>query len=77
MHLCAPRTGSPGTPLEAYGPADLRRAFDERKACAATCPVVYAHQLSQVDQFRPQRNEETPPPPPTAPAGAKHLPVLR
>jgi len=77
VHLCAPRTGSPGTPLEAYGPADLRRAFDERKACAATCPVVYAHQLSQVDQFRPQRNEETPPPPPTAPAGAKHLPVLR
>jgi MoaA/NifB/PqqE/SkfB family radical SAM enzyme len=78
VHLCAPRMGSPGTPLETYGPADLRRAFDERKTCAATCPVVYAHQLSQVDRFRPQRDEEAPSPPaPPSPGGAKHLTVLR
>jgi MoaA/NifB/PqqE/SkfB family radical SAM enzyme len=68
VHLCAPRTGAPGTPLEDYGPDDLRRAFDERKSCAATCPVVYAHQLSQVDRFRPQRSEET---------TRQHLPVIR
>ena len=64
-----------------YGVADLRRAFDERKTCAATCPVAYAHQVSQVDRFRPQPAEEarhppapTTPPAPTAPG--KHLPVL-
>jgi len=58
VHLCAPRYGAPGTPLAEYGPDDLRRAFDERKSCAATCPVAYAHQVSQVDRFRPQPNEE-------------------
>jgi MoaA/NifB/PqqE/SkfB family radical SAM enzyme len=77
VHLCAPRTGSPGTPLEAYSPADLRRAFDERKSCAATCPVVYAHQLSQVDRFRPQRAEEAPRPPEPPSTDVMHLPVLR
>jgi MoaA/NifB/PqqE/SkfB family radical SAM enzyme len=78
VHLCAPRTGAPGTPLEAYGPTDLRRAFNERKSCAATCPVVYAHQLSQVDRFRPQPDQESPPQPASAsPGSGKHLPVLR
>jgi MoaA/NifB/PqqE/SkfB family radical SAM enzyme len=78
VHLCAPRYGAPGTPLGAYGPADLRRAFDEKKACAATCPVAYAHQVSQVDRFRPQPNDEPgTPSTPATPATAKHLPVLR
>ena len=58
VHLCAPRYGAPGKPLAEYGLDDLRRAFDERKACAATCPVAYAHQVSQVDRFRPQPNRE-------------------
>ena len=84
VHLCAPRYGAPGTPLDAYGLDDLRRAFDERKACAATCPVAYAHQVSQVDRFRPQPNEEGGGPASGA-AGqagparshAKHLPVIQ
>jgi MoaA/NifB/PqqE/SkfB family radical SAM enzyme len=70
VHLCAPRTGAPGVPLERYGDEDIRRAFHERKTCAATCPVAYAHQASRVDRFRSQRNDETAPhavPPPPAP----------
>jgi len=79
VHLCAPRYGAPGKPLGEYGPDDLRRAFDERKACAATCPVAYAHQVSQVDRFRPQPNEESPGSGAAGHAGSqgKHLPVIQ
>jgi len=55
VHLCGPRHGEPATPLGAYGPDDIRRAFAAPKDCAATCPVAYAHHVSRVDRFRPQR----------------------
>jgi MoaA/NifB/PqqE/SkfB family radical SAM enzyme len=54
VDLCAPKQGSPGKPLAEYGEADLRRAFDAPKPCAAQCPVAYAHQLSRVDALRAQ-----------------------
>jgi MoaA/NifB/PqqE/SkfB family radical SAM enzyme len=68
VHYCAPRTGAPGIPLERYTRDHLGRAFDERKPCAATCPVAYAHQVSRVDRFRPQTGGRQ------APA---HLPVIQ
>ena len=54
VHLCGPRYGMPATPLSLYTEADIRRAFHEKKDCAATCPVAYAHQASQLDKFRSQ-----------------------
>ncbi len=58
VHLCAPKWGAPGVPLERYGPEDLRRAFHAVKDCAAKCPVAYAHNISQMDRLRPQRGLE-------------------
>ena len=77
VHLCAPRTGAPGTSLADYTVDDIRRAFEERKACAARCPVAYAHNVSQVDRFRSQREVETGHAPLIS-AGVvrKHLPVI-
>ena len=54
MHLCAPRHGEPATPLADYTVDDIRRAFDQVKPCAATCPVAYAHQASRIDRWRAQ-----------------------
>ena len=66
VHLCGPRYGEPATPIADYGRDDIRRAFDTPKSCAATCPVAYAHQVSRVDMFRPQRGD-----------GKLHLAVTR
>jgi MoaA/NifB/PqqE/SkfB family radical SAM enzyme len=71
VHLCGPRYGTPAVPLAGYGRDDIRRAFREQKPCAATCPIAYAHQVSQVDRFRPQ-----PAPPAAASPGGRHLPVV-
>jgi MoaA/NifB/PqqE/SkfB family radical SAM enzyme len=57
VHLCQPRMGNPGTPLADYTVADIRRAFDAPKPCAATCPIAYAHHASKLDGWRPQRGE--------------------
>ncbi len=54
VHLCESSYGSPGTPLADYGEADLRRAWHTPKACASTCAVAYAHQLSRLDARRSQ-----------------------
>jgi len=77
VHFCGVRMGAPGTPLAEYGVADIRRAFGERKACAVSCPVAYAHQASRLDSFRAQAGTETVPGPPGgARPGLKHLPVI-
>jgi MoaA/NifB/PqqE/SkfB family radical SAM enzyme len=60
VDLCAPRSGSPGKPLADYTEADLRYAFEAPKPCASRCPVAYAHQLSRLDAFRPQRGDTYP-----------------
>lgn len=54
VHLCAPRTGTPGKPLALYTEDDIRHYFDARKPCAATCPVAYAHHASRLDALRGQ-----------------------
>lgn len=54
VHLCTPRWGEGARPLAAYGVDDIRRAFDAPKACAARCPVTYAHQGSALDRLRSQ-----------------------
>lgn len=54
VHLCAPRTGFPGKPIEDYTRADIEQFFHMPKACAATCPVAYAHLASRLDGWRAQ-----------------------
>jgi MoaA/NifB/PqqE/SkfB family radical SAM enzyme len=58
VHLCQPRVGNPGVPLLAYTTADIRRAFDAPKSCAATCPIAYAHHASKLDRWRAQRGPQ-------------------
>jgi MoaA/NifB/PqqE/SkfB family radical SAM enzyme len=65
VRLCGPRFDAPATPLSRYGRDDIRRAFDQQKACAATCPVAYAHLASRADSLRPQKTK------------ARSLPVLQ
>jgi len=55
VHLCGPRFGAAPQPLTSYGVDDIRRAFAAPKACAATCPVAYAHMASRLDRLRGQR----------------------
>jgi MoaA/NifB/PqqE/SkfB family radical SAM enzyme len=73
VHLCGPRYGEPAVPLAEYGPAEIRDAFHQPKACAPTCPVAYAHQVSRLDRLRGQRGvpSRTSTPPPRL-----HLPVV-
>jgi len=54
VHLCQPRMGLPGTPLERYTVDDVRRAFAAPKPCAATCPIAFAHHASKLDGWRAQ-----------------------
>jgi MoaA/NifB/PqqE/SkfB family radical SAM enzyme len=68
VRLCGPRFDAPAKPLADYGVEDIRRAFHERKPCAETCPVAYAHLTSRVDHFRPQAG---------APSGRRSLPVVQ
>lgn len=55
VHLCQPRMGNPGIPLERYSTAHIRAAFDAPRPCAATCPIAFAHHASKLDQWRGQR----------------------
>ena len=77
VHLCGPRFGEPATPLADYGRDDIRRAFETTKACAATCPVAYAHQVSRVDSFRAQRAADAPAAAARRGDGRLHLSVMR
>jgi MoaA/NifB/PqqE/SkfB family radical SAM enzyme len=54
VHLCAPRTGTPGKQLALYTEDDIRHYFAAPKPCAATCPVAYAHHASRLDTLRAQ-----------------------
>jgi MoaA/NifB/PqqE/SkfB family radical SAM enzyme len=77
VHLCQPRMGNPGTPLLAYTVDHIREAFNAPKACAATCPIAYAHHASKLDGWRSQRGPLLlgAPPPPALPSG-RRSPVL-
>jgi hypothetical protein len=41
-------------PIAEYTVEHIRRAFNTPKACAATCPIAYAHHASRLDGFRKQ-----------------------
>jgi MoaA/NifB/PqqE/SkfB family radical SAM enzyme len=68
VRLCGPRFDAPAIPLAAYGADEIRRAFDERKPCAETCAVAYAHLASRMDSLRAQR---------TSTSGRRSLPVVQ
>jgi MoaA/NifB/PqqE/SkfB family radical SAM enzyme len=56
VHLCQPQTGSPAKPLAEYSVADIRSQFQCGKACAARCPIAYAHLGSRLDGLRSQKS---------------------
>jgi MoaA/NifB/PqqE/SkfB family radical SAM enzyme len=76
VHLCQPRMGNPGTPLLQYTVEDIRRAFNAPKACAATCPIAYAHHASKLDGWRSQKGQGLLAAPPPLPASGKRSPAL-
>ncbi len=55
VHYCSQQRGYPGTPLEAYGLDDIKRAYHEPKACAPFCTIACVHQASAFDRFRDQQ----------------------
>ncbi len=52
VHYCSQQRGYPGTPLEHYTKADLRREFYTEKSCAPHCTVSCVHQVSIFDAWR-------------------------
>ena len=64
VHYCSQQRGYPGTPLEQYTVADIRREFLTEKACAPHCTVSCVHHVSYMDFWRaPQTIRNTPQPP--------------
>jgi MoaA/NifB/PqqE/SkfB family radical SAM enzyme len=57
VHMCAPRVGMPAKPLAQYTVEDIRYHFNEKKPCAARCPVAYARHASRLDGWRAQRGQ--------------------
>lgn len=55
VHLCQPRTGTPGKKLEDYTSDDIKQQFNTEKSCSKRCPHAYAHIGSRVDKFRSQK----------------------
>jgi MoaA/NifB/PqqE/SkfB family radical SAM enzyme len=52
VHYCSQQRGFPGTPLEQYTRADLRREYMTEKSCAPQCTVSCVHQVSIFDRWR-------------------------
>ncbi len=52
VHYCSQQRGYPGTPLEQYTGADLRREYLSEKPCAPYCTVSCVHYVSYFDFFR-------------------------
>jgi MoaA/NifB/PqqE/SkfB family radical SAM enzyme len=52
VHYCSQQRGYPGTPLETYTVADIRREYVTEKSCAPHCTVSCVHQVSVVDSWR-------------------------
>ncbi len=65
VHYCSQQRGYPGTPLDKYTVADIKREYVTEKGCAPHCTVSCVHQVSVLDSWRgPQR---------PAPSGANAL----
>jgi MoaA/NifB/PqqE/SkfB family radical SAM enzyme len=52
VHYCSQQRGYPGTPLEQYTAADIRREYLSEKSCAPYCTVSCVHYVSYFDFFR-------------------------
>src|SRR6266404_3739622 len=52
VHYCSQQRGYPGTPLEQYSTADIRREYLSEKPCAPYCTVSCVHYVSYFDFFR-------------------------
>jgi MoaA/NifB/PqqE/SkfB family radical SAM enzyme len=52
VHYCSQQRGYPGTPLENYTTADIRREYVTEKSCAPHCTVSCVHQVSIFDSWR-------------------------
>lgn len=52
VHYCSQQRGYPGTPLEKYTVADIRREYVTEKSCAPHCTVSCVHQVSVLDSWR-------------------------
>ena len=52
VHWCSQQRGTPGIPLERYGPEDLEREYHTEKWCAPFCTVGCVHRVAQVDELR-------------------------
>ena len=52
VHYCSQQRGYPGTPLEKYSLADIRREYVTEKGCAPHCTVSCVHQVSVLDSWR-------------------------
>jgi MoaA/NifB/PqqE/SkfB family radical SAM enzyme len=60
VHYCSQQRGYPGTPLEQYSVADIRREFLTEKGCAPNCTVSCVHQVSYIDHWRAPQTIRTP-----------------
>lgn len=61
VHYCSQQRGYPGTPLEQYTTADVKREFVTEKSCAPHCTVSCVHQISYIDHWRaPQTSTISP-----------------
>jgi MoaA/NifB/PqqE/SkfB family radical SAM enzyme len=61
VHYCSQQRGYPGTPLERYSVADIRREFLTEKGCAPHCTVSCVHQVSFIDFWRAPQTRQSPP----------------
>ena len=58
VHYCSQQRGMPGTPIEKYSKADIRREFNAPKSCAPMCTIGCVHRVSFMDHWRrPQTGE--------------------
>ena len=62
VHYCSQQRGYPGTPLEQYSVADIRREFLTEKSCAPHCTVSCVHQVSYIDHWRAPQTLQAPQP---------------
>jgi MoaA/NifB/PqqE/SkfB family radical SAM enzyme len=60
VHYCSQQRGYPGTPLDQYSVADIRREFLTEKSCAPHCTVSCVHQVSYMDHWRAPQTIRTP-----------------
>lgn len=52
VHTCSQQRGYPGTPLESYSKADMRREYIQKKPCAPMCTIGCVQRISVIDQWR-------------------------